>query len=481
MVSTPEVWRLRHGDSARAGTLLVVDDDPINCRLMRAIFEKEGWRVVAVGDGQAGIDGAAAERPDLVLLDLQLPGADGIEILKVLKSAHPSVPIVMLTASHDPRTVVRAMKAGAADYATKPVDDEELLVVVRRAVETRQLRREVEELRRRVGRDRANTLDAQMGPSAHVSALVQQVAIVAESEFTVLILGETGTGKELVAQAIHQASARRGKPFVALDCGAIPEPLLESELFGHERGAFTGADRRKHGRLRLAEGGTCLLDELGNLPTALQAKLLRVLESRQLHPVGAEEARPMDVRFIGATNDDLQLRVAQGAFRADLYFRVAQYTITLPPLRQRPEDIPFLSQRFLEEACVELRRPVETIVPDALELLTGYSWPGNVRELRNVIRQAVLTTRDLAIRVETVRALLGTPASARPPADAPPAQSLKAVADHAARTAERQTIRDTLRRTNGNKSEAARALRTDYKTLHVKMKALGIRAADFIP
>jgi len=480
MASTPEFWRPHHGAATRPDTLLVIDDDAISCRLIRAIFEKEGVRVVAAGDGQAGIERAAEERPDVVLLDLQLPGRDGLEILADLKASTPDLPVIMLTASHDPRIVVRAMKAGAADYATKPVDDEELVVVVRRTLETRALRKEVEQLRRHVGRDRAAGLEARMGPSAQVASLVQQVDTVAESDFTVLVLGETGTGKELVAQAVHQASARRSKALVALDCGAIPEPLLESELFGHERGAFTGAERRKEGRLRLAEGGTCLLDELGNLPATLQAKLLRVLESRQLQPVGAEHARPMDVRFIGATNDDLQARVSRGMFRADLYFRLAQYTITLPPLRRRPDDIPFLAHRFLDEASVELRRPVDTIVPDALELLVRHPWPGNVRELRNVIRQAVLHTTDLAIRAEVIRPVLtaSEPAAAIEPAPAS-AASLKGVAEQAARAAERRTICDMLRVTKGNKSEAARTLRTDYKTLHLKMKALGIRAADF--
>jgi DNA-binding NtrC family response regulator len=374
---------------------------------------------------------------------------------------------------------VQAIKAGASDYLTKPVNQDEMVLVVRRELETSALRREVEELRRHVA-DPASSLIVQMGSSSQVARVIEQVTTVATSNLTVLVLGETGTGKELIAHAIHQLSDRRRRPIVALDCGAIPEALLESELFGHEKGAFTGADRRKHGRLRLAEGGTCLLDELGNLPTSLQAKLLRVLESRQLQPVGADHASPMDVRFIAATNDDLQARVARGQFRADLYFRLAQYTIALPPLRERTEDIPYLAQRFLQEASVELRRPIETIVPEALELLHRYSWPGNVRELRNVMRQALLHTQGLAIRADAIRLALGNSNAAVPAGVAwTHARSLKDAAEQAARAAERAIIGETLRATNGNKAEAARTLKTDYKTLHLKMKMLGIAARDF--
>ena len=482
MASTPELWRSHHGGPTRKPTLLVIEDDEINRRLVRAIFQAEDVDVIMASDGPSGIERASVDRPDVVLLDLRLPGPDGFEILEGLKAADPGLPVIMLSASHEPKEVVRAIKLGASDYLTKPLDDEELVVVVRRALEARALRQEVEQLRRHVNRDRSRTLEALMGSSAQIAQVVHQVEVVAASNFTVLVLGETGSGKELVAQAVHQQSGREGNPFVALDCGAIPEPLLESELFGHEKGAFTGADRRKHGRLRLAEGGTCLLDEVGNLPSSLQAKLLRVLESRQLHPVGADQASPMDVRFVAATNDDLQARARQGLFRTDLYFRLAQYTIILPPLRERTEDIPYLAQRFLEEASIELRRPVQTIVPEALQLLLRHPWPGNVRELRNVIRQAVLHTTELAIRAAAVRAALSTPAPAPAAAQVDgPAQSLKGFADQAARAAERQLICETLLRTQGNKSEAARALRTDYKTLHLKIKHLGIRAADFAP
>jgi two-component system nitrogen regulation response regulator GlnG len=321
-----------------------------------------------------------------------------------------------------------------------------------------------------------------MGPSRAVRGIVERIQTVAATSFSVLILGATGTGKELVAQAIHRQSERSGKPFIALDCGAIPQALLESELFGHERGAFTGAERRKEGRFGLAEGGTLFLDEVGNLPAGLQAKLLRVLEARQLQPLGATKSTAMDVRFLAATNDDLQARVTQGKFRADLYFRLAQYTISLPPLSERSTDIAHLAQRFLAEVSVELRRPVHRIAPDALTALEGHAWPGNVRELRNVVRQAVLEAKDVVLHRSHVEKFLGAETTSR--AGTVPSvagRSLREIADAAAREAERQAICETLRSTHGNKSQAAKALRTDYKTLHLKMKNLGIRSRDFSP
>jgi DNA-binding NtrC family response regulator len=465
-----------------ANKLLVIDDDEASCRLIKATFNAEDIDVVMAHDGPAGIEQAAIETPDVVLLDVRMPTLNGLDVLERLKNASPSLPVVMLTAEHDVKIAVRATQLGAFDYLTKPIDHEEVVIVVRRALETRALRLEVEDLRRRVGRDEGDNLARLMGPSAAVQQVVEQVRIVAASTFTVLILGETGTGKELVSQAIHRLSDRRRKPFIALDCGAIPEPLLESELFGHEKGAFTGADRRKTGRFQLAEGGTCFLDEMGNLPMSLQAKLLRALESKQVQPVGAERATPIDIRFVAATNHDLRLRVADGTFRSDLFFRLAQYTITLPPLRSRPEDIRHLAQRFVEETSVELRRPVQELVPEAIELLRQHDWPGNVRELRNVVRQAVLQTRELVIRKEHVRSILTADRAA--PTSAPQdltGQSLREIAEDAARNAERQAITTALRAANGNKSHAAKALRTDYKTLHVKMRKLGIRARDFLP
>jgi len=461
--------------------LLVIDDDEAICRFVNALFQPEGFHVLAEHDGASGLERASVEQPHVVLLDLQLPDVQGLEVLEKLRTKAPHVPVVMFTGSHDVKNAVRAIQLGAFDYLTKPIHKDELLIVVRRALESQRLQLEVQELRRQVGKPGSTNLESLMGPGPHVKRVVDAVRLVAASNFTVLLLGETGTGKELVARTLHELSGRHRHPFVALDCGAIPESLLESELFGHEKGAFTGAERRREGRFRMAEGGTCFLDEVGNLPTPLQAKLLRVLESRQVYAVGAERATPMDVRFVAATNEDLPERVARGLFRSDLYFRLAQYTISLPALRDRVEDVAYLTQRFVEEVGIELRRPIQAIVPEAIDLLRAYRWPGNVRELRNVVRQAVLQTTGLAVRAEAVRAVLDqlettgpAPALARAPD-----QSLKEVATAAAAAAERQAICETLRATGGNKSRAAKLLKTDYKTLHTKIKQFGIRAIDF--
>jgi DNA-binding NtrC family response regulator len=460
--------------------LLIIDDDDSNCRLIKAIFSAEGMKVAVARDGQSGIDMALADPPDILLLDLRMPGLDGMEVLARLKQELPALPVVMLTGHQDLKTAVQAMQLGAFDYLTKPFVNDEVVVVVRRALQVRALQLEVDDLRRQLGA--GGGLAAQMGPSPQVRDLVDQIRTVAGTSFTVLVTGETGSGKELVAQAIHRESERRAKPFVAIDCGAIPEQLLESELFGHEKGAFTGAERKKQGQFQLAQGGTFFLDEVGNLPLNLQAKLLRVLESRQVQPVGADKSAVLDVRFVAATNNDLQVRAAEGKFRADLYFRLAQYTISIPALRDRPADIPYLAHRFLAEASVELRRPVQEIVPSAMALLGTHPWPGNVRELHNVIRQAVLKTKDLMIGGDVVRDLLGRPGAARHDAGEPPVGlSLREVAAEAAGAAELHAISEALRSARGNKSQAARALNTDYKTLHLKMKRFGIRARDFLP
>jgi DNA-binding NtrC family response regulator len=458
--------------------VLVVDDDPAIVRVLNTVFRREGFEALGVHDGESALARAAADTPDLVILDVALPKLDGMQVLARLKAEMPQLPIVMLTGRDDAKSAVQAMRLGAFDYVTKPFDPQEIVIVVRYALEMRWLAAEVKDLRRQAA---ANGLDAQMGPSLAVHRIIEQVKMVAGTNFSVLVLGETGTGKELVATALHRHSERHSKPFVALDCGAIPEALLESELFGHEKGAFTGADRRRAGHFHLAEGGTLFLDEIGNLPLGLQAKLLRVLESRELRSVGAGQSTSIDVRFVAATNNDLQARVAAGQFRSDLYFRLAQYSITVPALRERSDDIPHLAERFMREVSVELRRPVQSIAPEALASLKRHPWPGNVRQLRNVIRQAVLESKDLVLDCASVERSLGmaTAAAHAAPALQTAGRSLKEVGEEACLEAERRAICDALREARGNKSQAARTLKTDFKTIHVKMKNLGIRASDF--
>ena len=457
--------------------LLIVDDEEANRRLIGRIFDR--FTLLEAGDGRSALDIAAREAPDAILLDVIMPDMDGLTALEKLRQLLPDTPVIMLTGSRDVRHAVRATRLGAFDYLTKPIDRDEIVLVIDRALEKKRLLVEVQQLRRQVRHTPGAGLAAQMGPGAETARIIEQVEKVAGSTFTVLILGETGTGKELVAQAIHQASPRRGRPFVALDCGAIPELLLESELFGHERGAFTGADRRKEGQFRLAEGGTCFLDEIGNMPAALQVKLLRALESKQVQAVGAERPLPMDVRFVAATNDDLQARASSGLFRADLYFRLAQYTIRLPPLREREDDLAYLAERFVEEAAVELRRPVQAIAPAAIDRLRRHDWPGNVRELRNVVRQAVLHAEGFTVQAGDIAFDTTGGAAPRSSPGTAPGTSLRDAARAAAAAAEHQAIVAALAASGGNKSRAAKALSTDYKTLHVKMRQLGIRARDF--
>jgi len=460
--------------------LLLVDDDPLVSRLMRILFDAGKFDLHHAESGQDGIDIAARSPPAVVILDLTLPDMSGMEVLKQLHARQPQLPIVMLTGSADLKHAVEAMQLGAFHYLAKPVDNTELMLVVQRALEHSEMVSELTELRRKTGP--LATLTEQMGPGAAVQGIAEHVVRVAASNFIVLVLGETGTGKELVAQALHNASERRTKPLIAVDCGAIPEQLLESELFGHEKGAFTGADRKRDGLFQLAQGGTLFLDEIGNLPLALQAKLLRVMESREVKPVGGSKPTMLDVRFIAATHDDLVARVRDGTFREDLYFRVAQYTIALPPLRERPDDLPHLARRFLKEASLELHRAVLDFAPEALTVMGEHRWPGNVRELRNVVRLAVLQCQGPIIEAGLARAMIGQgtrPAGAPAALTAASGRPLREIAEGAAREAETAAINQTLAATAGNKSATAKALQTDYKTLHLKMQRYGIKARDF--
>jgi len=459
--------------------ILVVDDEPEIRSLLGAVLQSKGFEVVTAGDGAAALEQVQREHPTVILMDLSMPRMSGMDALPEIKRLDPEVPVIICTAHTDLATAVRAMKLGAYDYLTKPFDVELLALTLQRAVERNQLRSRIDELKRQ---GQGGGLAERMGGSPAIAQVIQQVGQVAESNFTVLVQGETGTGKELVARAIHQQSPRRQAPFVAVDCGAIPETLVESELFGHERGAFTGAQSKREGHFQLAKGGTLFLDEIGNIPVATQAKLLRALEQREVQPLGSTRTLAVDVRIIAATNAELEEGVKAGRFRADLFYRLGEFAITLPPLRSRREDIAHLAQRFLDEVSMELRRPVRRIADEAMQALLRHDWPGNVRELKNVIRKAALVATD-EVTVEHLPAL---PAGAPGSAPAVPEQtvgdlSLREVAELAAVQAERDLIQHALQATRGNKSQAARLLRTDYTTLHAKMKRYSISARDFMP
>ncbi|MDO8476442.1 MAG: sigma-54 dependent transcriptional regulator [Candidatus Rokubacteria bacterium] len=458
--------------------ILVVDDEPDIRAVLGECLTAAGFETQEAGDGAEAVAAVQAERPAVILLDVIMPRQGGIEALPELKRIAPDVPVIMCTAYMDVPTAVRAMQLGAYDYLTKPFDPELLLLTVKRALERRELLARIDELK---SQGEGISLAERMGGSRGIESVIQQVAQVARSNFTVLIQGETGTGKELVARAIHNQSPRRDKPFVAVDCGAIPETLVESELFGYEKGAFTGAVHRKDGRFQAAGSGTVFLDEVGNLPLPTQAKLLRALEERQVTPLGATRPVPVDARIIAASNVDLEDASRAGRFRPDLYYRLNEFGISLPPLRSRREDIAHLASRFLDEVSMELRRPVHGITDDAMELLRLHDWPGNVRELKNVIRKAALLATDL-ITPEFLPPL-GAPGGGRQPdVEAPTVSgelSLREVTEVATADAERQAIRQALEAAKGNKSQAARLLRTDYSTLHAKMKRYGISARDF--
>jgi DNA-binding NtrC family response regulator len=455
--------------------ILVIDDTAANRRLLAATFAAEGWAVTLAEDGAAGLTAIATQLPAVVLLDLRMPGLSGLETLARARKLAPQLPIIVLTSDGDIASAVEATKLGAFDFLTRPINDEKLVLTVRHALELNRLSGEVRDLRRQL--DCGEALGLLTSASAALRKVAQQIQQVAASNLTVLIQGETGTGKELAARAVHQASPRQARPFVAIDCGAIPDALLEAELFGHEKGAFTGATQRRAGHLQVAHGGTLFLDEIGNLPLATQAKLLRVLQERQVQPLGGARAAQIDVRFIAATNDALEGEVEAGRFRQDLYFRLAEFTITVPPLRERREDIVPLAHRFQDEICVELHRTVTTMSDEAARLLQDQPWPGNVRQLRNVVRQAVLQASGIMLEADDLRPLLSRRGSAPAEVAAPTAgRSLKEVAEAATTEAETQAIVEALRATRGNKSQAARLLQVDFKTLHVKMRRYGLRS-----
>jgi len=484
------------------GGVLIVDDD---LALLQALPQVLRLQLANVTVDTAVSAAAALERIavrdyDAIVADIKMPGMDGLELLAEIRTRRPDTPTLMITGHGESDLVVGALRGGACDFIPKPIDREYFIAALHRAMASREARRRIKDQRLGLerhlreleaivedrSRERRQTakvgespLSLLQGSSGQMEQIVQQIRQVADSPLTVLVQGETGTGKELVARAIHQLSARRDKPFVAVDCGAIPDTLIESELFGYEKGAFTGAHERKEGQFQLAGGGTLFLDEIVNLPLPTQAKLLRALQQRHVQPLGSKRAVPVAVRITAASNVPLEQEVRLGRFRADVYYRLNEFVITLPPLRER-DNILQLANGFLAEAGVELDRPCCRISEAAAQVLLRYDWPGNVRELRNVIRRASLLASDV-VEPEHLAVLPvdPPPATARPGEPAPAGSSLKQLAQAATVDAEARAIRTALQATRGNKSEAARLLRVDYKTLHLKMKQYGIGAGQF--
>jgi len=447
--------------------ILVVDDDAGLRESFRLILEDDYLLVDAV-DGRQALEIVQSRPVDLVLLDIRLPEMDGIEVLERVKAIDDSIEVILVTAVKTVKTAVAAMKLGAFDYVTKPFEEEEILSLVRRALERRALEREVTFLRSEL--ERRHDFDALVGQHPDMQRLYRLIAQVARTSTTVLVTGESGTGKELIARAIHRQGPRRDRPFVPVNPAALTETLLESELFGHEKGAFTGAWQRKLGRFELAQDGTLFLDEISSLRLGLQAKLLRVLQEREFERVGGTRPVRLDARVIVATNVDLKKAVAAGAFREDLYYRLAVMPIAVPPLRERREDIPLLVRHFVKRYGQELNRRVEGLTPEALAALMDHSWPGNVRELQNVIERLVGVAEGPWIGVDALPLDLLIPDARRVPCDT---GSLHL--NEASDEFERQIALRVLERVRWNVSEAARILGVHRNSLKAKVARWGLR------
>ncbi len=445
--------------------VLVVDDDAGLRDSFRLILDDD-YDVLEAGDGTQALETVRATQVDLVLLDIRLPDLDGIQVLERIKALDDNVEVILVTAVQTVRTAVAAMKLGAFDYVTKPFEEDEIVPLVRRALEKRALDREVAYLRSELARQR--DFEELVGRHPSMLRLYQLIEQVARAPVTALIVGESGTGKELVARAIHHQGPARDAPFVPVNVAAIPEALLESELFGHERGAFSGAAQKKLGKFELAHGGTLFLDEIATLRVDLQAKILRALQEREIERVGGTRRIKIDVRVVTATNADLKRAIQMGALREDLYYRLNVVQIAVPPLRERAEDIPLLVEHFIRKYSVQFHKRIAGVSPDALEVLQAYAWPGNVRELSNIVERAVALGDGETIQAKDLPIDLLIPELRGKAEDDLP---LKEARDQF----ERQLVLQVLERVNGNLSEAARLLGLHRNALQAKLKAWGVR------
>ncbi|NOR10659.1 MAG: response regulator [Desulfovibrionaceae bacterium] len=446
--------------------ILVVDDEPSHRQMLEAVLTADGYEVQQANDGQEAINSVEERFYDLILMDLRMSRVSGIEALKKIKELSPGIPVIIMTAYASVSTAVDALKSGAYDYLTKPLDIEELKILVSKALRQRQLEQENVYLRERLG-DRFDFSNI-IGRSSAMRDLFETVALVAPTEATVLIVGESGTGKELIANAIHQNSPRTDRPFIKVNCAALPETLLESELFGHEKGAFTGALARKQGRFQLAHRGSIFLDEIGEMSPTTQTKILRVLQEREFEPLGSTQTVKVDTRVVTATNKNLKEEIQEGRFREDLYYRLNVVALEVPPLRERREDISLLADFFLKQYAEKNRRLIKGFTPRAMDLLMRHGWPGNVRELENVVERAVIMARgDVISQTElpdTLRELEAETEKAT--VDLTPGRSLKEM--------EREMILRTLEDTGGNRTRSAEILGISRRTLQLKLKDYGI-------
>jgi two-component system response regulator AtoC len=460
--------------------LLIIDDDLGVREYLAALLARSGHTVFTAASGEEALDALGDSRPDLVTLDVVLEGMDGLETLRRLKKRLPDVPVVMISGHGHARTIVEAMQLGAADFLRKPFEVEELQLAFQKALETRALRKEVEELRGQGGGGSGDLLlGSDDGRMREVRETIEQVA---DTDITVLIRGESGTGKELVARTLHRLSGRRDKPFVKVNCAALPSELLESELFGFEKGAFTGAQKRKLGKFEFANGGTIFLDEIAEMSPALQAKLLQVLQDGEFSRLGGERDVQVDTRVLAATNRNLEEAVAQQQFREDLFYRLNVVTVTLPPLRERGAAIPFLIEHFLQKFAREYKKTPKPLSDAGLAALSAYPWPGNVRELENMMRRIVVLGSEQSVLAEIAartpkpdeRADEGLALELLPELANGAVLDLKAIAKRAAAVAEKRVIARVLEQTRWNRKEAAERLQISYKALLYKMKDNGL-------
>jgi two-component system response regulator HydG len=448
-------------------SILVVDDDSSHRTMLKTLLSGWGYIIDEADDGSTAIEKVDDRAYDLILMDIRMIKVSGLEALTRIKNINPAIPVVIMTAYSSVETAVGALKNGAYDYLTKPLDFDELRLTMSRAMDHTHLREENRLLRESLGShfDRRNII----GRSPNMVRLLETVAQVASSEATILITGDSGTGKEMIAGAIHFNSPRKDAPFIKINCAAITETLLESELFGHEKGSFTGAHRQKEGKFRLAHGGSLFLDEISEMPLSMQVKLLRVLQEREITRVGGEEVISIDVRLIAATNRDLLSQIDKGKFREDLYYRLNVVELKVPPLNERREDIPLLAQNFLRIFSEKNRKEIRGFTPQAMDILLRHQWPGNVRELMNAVERGVVLSRDEYLGEKDLPLFsddgtMGTQ------------EGLKNAisGDLPLEEVEKATILNTMDLTEGNKSEAARRLGITRKTLHKKLKKYGV-------
>lgn len=450
-------------------TILVVDDEKDIRTSLSGILEDEGYEVICAASGVEGIECAQQELPDLVLLDIWMPGMDGLETLEKLKLMFPQVTVIMISGHGTIETAVRATKLGAFDFIEKPLSLEKVLISVSNALKLQELKAENAELKRTA----ANQYEL-IGDAPIISHLREQIMRVAPTSASVLITGENGTGKELIARSIHYYSPRRDRPFIAINCAAIPEELIESELFGHEKGAFTGAVAQKKGKFDLADGGTLFLDEIGDMSLRTQAKILRIIQERCFERVGGTRLVTVDVRIVAATNKPLDQEILQGRFREDLFYRLNVVPFRAPALRERLEDIPQLVRFFVAQFYRREGREAKAFLPEAVELLAGYDWPGNVRELKNIIERILIMTSGRTITVADIPDLRGGIPSGRPPCPKlESAFSMSALRD-AREEFEREFIIHKLEANDWNISRTAEIIDLERSNLHRKIKSYGI-------